>query len=95
MSDSPAARLHPGLADTLAAVRAAGATTSLCSQYDSNELWDGIGDLCAAGLLDVVFVNEDEAAGISGHPGALRCAALRCAALRCAARYIVLAQSMR
>lgn len=55
-----------GLIKLLQACKAAGCTTSVCAQYDSQEVWGGIPELCP--LMDIVFVNEDEAAAISGVP---------------------------
>lgn len=53
-----------GLIEVLHACKAAGCTTSVCAQFDSSEVWGGIPELCP--LMDIVFVNEDEAAAISG-----------------------------
>ncbi len=53
-----------GLIEVLQSCKAAGCTTSVCAQYDSQEVWGGIPELCP--LMDIVFVNEDEAAAISG-----------------------------
>ena len=53
-----------GLIEVFQACKAAGCTTSVCAQYDSQEIWGGIPDLCP--LMDIVFVNEDEAGAISG-----------------------------
>ena len=57
-------RLGPGLRDLFAAAHAAGATTSLDLNWDPAERWDGgLDDVLAA--VDVLFVNEAEAAAVS------------------------------
>lgn len=53
-----------GLIEVLQACKAAGCTTSVCAQYDSQQVWGGIPELCP--LMDIVFVNEVEAVAISG-----------------------------
>jgi sugar/nucleoside kinase (ribokinase family) len=57
---------YAGCAEIFARARAGGGGTSLCAQYDSREVWDGIPQLCRDGLLDLLFVNEDEAAALTG-----------------------------
>jgi len=56
-------RLRPGLPGLVAAARAAGATISVDPQEDTTGAWDG-GLPALLADVDVLFVNEQEAAGI-------------------------------
>ena len=61
--------LGPGLAAVLAAARAAGATTSLDTNWDPAGRW-GDDHLCASlAQTDVLLPNETEALRITGEPG--------------------------
>jgi sugar/nucleoside kinase (ribokinase family) len=55
-------RLRPGLPELFAAARSAGATVSVDPQEDTTGAWDGLPELVAG--VDVLFVNEQEAAGV-------------------------------
>jgi sugar/nucleoside kinase (ribokinase family) len=58
-------RLAPGLRGLFEAARSSGATTSLDLNWDPAETWDGgLADVLPA--VDVLFVNAQEAAAVSG-----------------------------
>lgn len=67
--------LHETLADWYAAARATGLSTSLDPNDDPDQRWDcGIREVLRH--TDVLFCNEEEAAGIAGTPDAARAVAV-------------------
>jgi ribokinase len=59
----PLVSFRPRIAEVLAAAKARGLTTSIDTQWDESELWEGLDEWYP--LLDYLFVNEDEALSIT------------------------------